>query len=57
MEETAKATKDLLLQKHNHKNQKPGIMNLCRVFHHSEKGDIDDKAHENRGRKFTFSTC
>lgn len=40
MEETAKATKDLLLQKHNQKNEKPGIMNLCRAFHHSKKGEI-----------------
>lgn len=40
MEETAKATKDLLLQKHNPKNEKPDIMNLCRAFHHSKRGEI-----------------
>lgn len=57
MEGTAKTTKDLSLQKHNQKNEKPGIMNLCRAFHHSKKGDIDDNTHENRRRKFTPSTC
>lgn len=57
MEEAAKTTKDLSLQKHNHKNEQPDIMNLCRAFHYSEKGDINDKTHENRGGKFTLSTC
>lgn len=57
MEETAKATKDLLLQKHNQKNEKPGIMNLCRAFHHSKKERLNDKTHERRRRKFTPSTC
>lgn len=39
MEETAKATKDLSLQKHPY-NEKPDIMNLCRAFQHSKKGEI-----------------
>lgn len=40
MEETAKVTKDLSLQKNNQKNEKPDIMNLCRAFQHSKKGEI-----------------
>lgn len=54
---TAKTTKDLLLQKHNQKNEKPDIMNLCRAFLHSKKERSNDKTHENRRRKFTLAAC
>lgn len=54
---TAKTTKNLSLQKHNLKNEKPGIMNLCRAFLHSKKEKSNDKTNKNRRRKFTPSTC